>query len=188
MCISWQVTFLWNENDFCGVLDKNTYVHLYRATNVAQLNNSTQIDMTLQSCTLSWFQTNLSLFLLLNEVCKQSEEAANTKSIVFDLTRPGLEHTIYCTRPGLEHTIYCTRPLLEHTIYCTRPGFEHTIYCTRPGLEHTIYCTLTISSPMWFWTTRSLLNKSKVILQKLSSMCSTLTKKNTINIEATGKH
>ena len=144
MCISWQVTFLWNENDFCGVLDKNTYVHLYRATNVAQLNNSTQIDMTLQSCTLSWFQTNLSLFLLLNEVCKQSEEAANTKSIVFDLTRP--------------------------------------------GLEHTIYCTLTISSPMWFWTTRSLLNKSKVILQKLSSMCSTLTKKNTINIEATGKH
>ena len=166
MCISWQVTFLWNENDFCGVLDKNTYVHLYRATNVAQLNNSTQIDMTLQSCTLSWFQTNLSLFLLLNEVCKQSEEAANTKSIVFDLTRPGLEHTIYCTRPGL----------------------EHTIYCTRPGLEHTIYCTLTISSPMWFWTTRSLLNKSKVILQKLSSMCSTLTKKNTINIEATGKH
>jgi hypothetical protein len=155
MCISWQVTFLWNENDFCGVLDKNTYVHLYRATNVAQLNNSTQIDMTLQSCTLSWFQTNLSLFLLLNEVCKQSEEAANTKSIVFDLTRP---------------------------------GFEHTIYCTRPGLEHTIYCTLTISSPMWFWTTRSLLNKSKVILQKLSSMCSTLTKKNTINIEATGKH
>ena len=144
MCISWQVTFLWNENDFCGVLDKNTYVHLYRATNVAQLNNSTQIDMSLQSCTLSWFQTNLSLFLLLNEVCKQSEEAANTKSIVFDLTRP--------------------------------------------GLEHTIYCTLTISSPMWFWTTRSLLNKSKVILQKLSSMCSTLTKKNTINIEATGKH
>jgi hypothetical protein len=27
-----------------------------------------------------------------------SGEAANAKVIVFDFTRPGLEHTIYCTR------------------------------------------------------------------------------------------
>jgi len=35
----------------------------------AHLNNSPQIDMSLQSDTLSWFRTNQSLFFLLNAVC-----------------------------------------------------------------------------------------------------------------------
>jgi len=45
--------------------------------------------------TLSDFRANQYLLLLLKAVCLASEEAANTNIIVFSLTRPGLEPTIY---------------------------------------------------------------------------------------------
>ena len=49
--------------------------------------------MSLHSDTLFWFWANQSLLLLLN-----AGEATDTNFIVFGLTRPGLEPTIYHTR------------------------------------------------------------------------------------------
>ena len=50
----------------------------------------------LHSDTLFLFRANQSLLLLLNAVL--SGEAINTNFIVFSLTQPGPEHTIYLTR------------------------------------------------------------------------------------------
>ena len=54
--------------------------------------NSPWVDMSLHSDTLFWFWANQSLLFLL------SREATNTNFIVFGLTRPGLEPTIYRIR------------------------------------------------------------------------------------------
>jgi hypothetical protein len=51
--------------------------------------------MSLHSDTLFWFRANQSLLFLLNATFG---EAADTNFIVFGLTRPGLETTIYSTR------------------------------------------------------------------------------------------
>jgi len=54
--------------------------------------------MSLHSDTSIRFRTNQSLLLLLNAARLKSGEATNTNFIVFGLTRPGLESTIYRTR------------------------------------------------------------------------------------------
>jgi hypothetical protein len=45
-------------------------------------------------------------FALTPECCVLSGEATNTYLIVFGLTRPGLEPTLYCN--GSEHANHCT--------------------------------------------------------------------------------
>ena len=65
--------------------------------------------------------------------CVLSGETANINYIVFGITPPGLEPTIYRTRG--EHAIHYTTD--EPTIYCTRD--EHDIHYTTD--EPTIYRT-----------------------------------------------
>ena len=64
---------------------------------LAHWNNSLWIDMWLHLDTLFWFRANQSLLFLLNAACL-AEKQQNTNFIVFGLTRPGLETTIYRTR------------------------------------------------------------------------------------------
>ena len=59
---------------------------------LAHLNNSPRIDMSLHSDTLFWFRANQYLLFLLNAACLAEN------FIVFGMTRPGLEPTIYRTR------------------------------------------------------------------------------------------
>jgi hypothetical protein len=53
--------------------------------------------MSLHSDTLFWFRANQSLLFLLNAACL-AEKQQIYNFIVFVLTRPGLEPTIYRTR------------------------------------------------------------------------------------------
>ena len=88
-----------------------------------------------------------------------SGEATNTNCIAFDLTKSGLEPTIYLTRgehanhytteaEGLEPTIYLTRgehanhyTTDEPTIYHTRGEHANHYTTEAEGLEPTIYHT-----------------------------------------------
>jgi hypothetical protein len=76
---------------------------------LADWNNSPRVDMSLHPDTLSRFRANQSLF---NVACG---EAANTNVIVFSLTRPGLEHTIYRIRG--EHVNHYTTDAVLLTSY-----------------------------------------------------------------------
>jgi hypothetical protein len=58
--------------------------------------------MSLHSDTLFWFRANQSLFFLLNAACLAEKQ--QIPILVFGLTRPGLEPTIYRTRD--KHAIH----------------------------------------------------------------------------------
>jgi hypothetical protein len=62
---------------------------------LAHWNNSPQVDISFHSGTVFWFRANQS-FSLSSYCCVLRGEA--TTIIVFGLTGPGLEHTIYSTR------------------------------------------------------------------------------------------
>ena len=64
---------------------------------LAYWNNSPGVYMSLHSDTLFWLQANESLLFLLNVECL-AEKQQNSNCIVFCLTRPGFEPTIYHTR------------------------------------------------------------------------------------------
>jgi hypothetical protein len=55
-----------------------------------------RVDLLLHSDTLFWFRANQSLLLLLNGVCLAEKQ--QIPILVFGLTKPGLEPTIYHTR------------------------------------------------------------------------------------------
>ena len=61
---------------------------------LADWNNSSRIDMSFHSDTLSWFWANQSLLFLF----VLSWKATNTNFKVIGLTQPGLEHRIYHTQ------------------------------------------------------------------------------------------
>jgi hypothetical protein len=63
---------------------------------LAQGNNSPRVDMSLHSNTLFWFRANQPLLLLFNDACLAEKQ--HIPLLVFGLTRPGLEHSIYRTR------------------------------------------------------------------------------------------
>jgi hypothetical protein len=63
---------------------------------LAHWNNSTRVDMSLHWDTLFWFQANQSLLFLLSTVCLAEKQ--QIPILVFGLTQPGLEPTIYSTR------------------------------------------------------------------------------------------
>ena len=87
---------------------------------LAHWNNSPQIDMLLHSGTLFWFRANQSLLLLLNAACLAEK---NTNFIVFGLTRPGFESTIYHT-PGQHANHYTTDAVIS--LYKTIRTCIHT--------------------------------------------------------------
>ena len=61
---------------------------------LADWNNNPRIDMSLHSDTISCFLANQSLLFLLNATCLAEKQQIP----IFDLTRSGLEPTIYRTR------------------------------------------------------------------------------------------
>ena len=65
--------------------------------NVANWNNSSQIDMSLHSEILFWFTANQSLLFLLNAASLAEKQQISI--LVFGLTWTGLEPTI-CHSPG----------------------------------------------------------------------------------------
>jgi hypothetical protein len=62
--------------------------------------------MSLHSDTLFWFRANKSVFLLLNVAWLAEKQQIPIFFIVFGLTQPGLEPTIYRTRE--EHSNHYT--------------------------------------------------------------------------------
>ena len=62
---------------------------------LAHWNNSLRADMSLHSDTLFWFRANQSLLFPLNVVCLAEKQ--QKPILVFGLTRPWLEPTIYHT-------------------------------------------------------------------------------------------
>ena len=87
-----QVNFQWDDDDVRFVLDQNAELDF-----IAHWNNSLRLDMLLHSDTLFWFSSQ-PVFALSPSCCVLSREATNTNFIVFGLTWPRLEPTIYCTR------------------------------------------------------------------------------------------
>ena len=83
-----QVNFQWDDDEVRFVLDQHTFIVL------AYCNNSLRIDMSFPLGNIILFPSP-PLFLL-NVACL-GIETTNTNFIVFDLTWPGLEHTIYHT-------------------------------------------------------------------------------------------
>ena len=63
---------------------------------LAHWNNSTRVDMSLHSDTVSWFRANRSLLFFLNAACL-AERSNKYQFLVFGLTWLGLEPTIYHT-------------------------------------------------------------------------------------------
>ena len=53
--------------------------------------------MSFHSDTLSWFEDNQSLLLILNAACLEKRQIPMLFTIVFDLTQPGFEPMIYLT-------------------------------------------------------------------------------------------
>ena len=68
-------------------------------------NNSPLVDILLHTDTLFWFRADQSLFVLLNAACLA--ERKNINFIVFGMTRPELESTIYRI-PGKHANHYAT--------------------------------------------------------------------------------
>jgi hypothetical protein len=96
---NWDNKLSFNENGEIALYYTNTLSWICIV--LAHWNNSPRLDMSLHWDTLSWFRPNHYLFLLLNDAVL-SGEATNTNLIVFGLTQPGLEPTIYRIRG--EHT------------------------------------------------------------------------------------
>jgi hypothetical protein len=63
--------------------------------------------MSLHSDILFWFRANQSLLFLLNAACL-AEKQANTIFIVFGLTQPGLESTMFYRTRGEHANHYAT--------------------------------------------------------------------------------
>jgi hypothetical protein len=86
-----QATFQWNDDvRFIHVLHQHAKLDFLV---LSRWHNSQQIDMSLQSDTLSWFQANRSLLLLLTAACLVEKQ--QIPILVFCLTLLGFELTIY---------------------------------------------------------------------------------------------
>jgi hypothetical protein len=88
-----RTSYIWDDNDILIVLDQHaefTFIVL------AHWNNRQRVDMSLHSDTLSRFQSNQPLLFLHNAV--RLAEKQQIPILVFGLTWPKLEPTIYRTR------------------------------------------------------------------------------------------
>ena len=85
--ISWreQVHFQWDGDDFRFVLDQYaSWIFLV----LAHWNNSSQIDMSPHSDTLSWFRANHSLLFFLNAAClAEKQQIPKFHNLWFDPIR-----------------------------------------------------------------------------------------------------
>ena len=87
-----------------------TNMHSWIILVLVHWNNSPWVVMWVHSDTLSWFQANLSLFLLLYRHAYQ--KGSKYQFIIFGLIRLGLEHTIYCT--GGKHANHYTTDTVSY--------------------------------------------------------------------------
>ena len=85
--------------------------------------------MSIHSDDTSDFRANQFLLLLLKPICLVSEEAANTNFIVFSLTRPELEQTIYRKVKASRHH-YITDVFYSLVYECQLYGFSFNGYGT----------------------------------------------------------
>jgi hypothetical protein len=69
--------------------------------------------MSLHADPLFWFRASQSLLLLLNAACLA--EKKQILILVFDLTRPGIELTIYHTRDKHANHYPTGEPMIYHT-------------------------------------------------------------------------
>ena len=79
---------------------------------IAHWNNSLRVDISLHWDTLFWFRADQSLIFLLNAACLVETQQIPLDFIVFGLTQPGLEHTIYHIR-GEHANQYATDAVLN---------------------------------------------------------------------------
>jgi hypothetical protein len=90
-----QINFQWDDDEVRFVLDKHAEVDFYSASSLKQ---QSWVDMLLHSDTLFWFRANQYLLFLLNAACLARSNNKHINFIVFGLTRPRREPTIYHTR------------------------------------------------------------------------------------------
>jgi hypothetical protein len=100
--------------------------------------------MSLHSDTFFWFRANLSFFFFLKRLL--SGKATNTNFIVFGLTRPGLEPTIYRTLG--QHSNHYTSDALNKNEICFMTMNINTLMIrltTEAFTKHSdIFLTLTL--------------------------------------------
>jgi len=75
---------------------------------LAHWNNSPRIYMSLHSDTLFYFLVNQSLLVLLNDTCLAEKQQIWCNLIVFGLTKPWFQLTIYRTRGEHANQIFVT--------------------------------------------------------------------------------
>jgi hypothetical protein len=61
-----QVSFQWNDDEVCFVLDQHAKLEFYGASTLTTVRG---VDISLHSDTLFWFRANQSLLFLLNASC-----------------------------------------------------------------------------------------------------------------------
>ena len=98
---------------------------------LAYWNNSSWVDMSLHSHTLSWFLANQSLLILLWAVCLAEKQQIPTW--VFSLIRPWLESTIYHTQSEQANN-YTTDVVSNYYIY-----LNHIYSAILATLQITLY-------------------------------------------------
>jgi len=94
--ISWreQVNFQLNDDEARFVLDQHTELDFYSASSLKQQSADRHVAILGHIILIP----SQPVFALSPKCCVLSGEATNTNFIVFGLTRPGLERTIYRTR------------------------------------------------------------------------------------------
>jgi len=91
--ISWKEQFTLDEIMINAFYQTNKLTWIFIV--LAHWNNSLWVDMSLHMDTLSWFQANQSLFVLLNAACLAQKQ--QIPILVIGFTCQGLEPTIYIT-------------------------------------------------------------------------------------------
>ena len=128
---SWreQVAFRWDDHNVCYVLNHHA---LFGSYNTVSLKQQSTNRNSLCVGTLSWFTVKSSL-LFTPQCCVIKEEAADAKFIVFSLTRPGLELTIYNTKHYTIDAVDCVlydseRQCIKALTLKTKTGLQNKCF------------------------------------------------------------
>ena len=111
--ISWrkQVNYQWDDDEIRFVLNQHAELDFYSASSLKQQSMGRHVAPLKHIILIP----NQPVFALSPECCMLSGEATNTNFIVFDLTRPVFEPTIYRTR-GEHANHYATDAGLDFLI------------------------------------------------------------------------
>ena len=113
-----QVNFHWDDDDVCFILDQHAELDFYGVNSLKQESADRHVAPLGHIILIP----SQPVFALSPQCCVLSREATNTNLIVFGLTRPRLEPTVYHTR-GEHANHYATDAVC---MYITRLSSSYT--------------------------------------------------------------